>query len=191
MTSVSQSNLLLRDQQSKSSSRWTLWNLSETMELIIISPNLRLQQNQVEMVIQEIKKQRFWQMVKHKVPKWLWDYGHVRLCQSPTHHSLLTAEHQWSKWQVKLLTYLNTLTLDSMIGFGTRIMLDLVRTVLDSGLASHIELATSCHIGYLWKWVMWLLIPQSNVSPTLIVNSRSSAAVPTIWSVCHRSFEWR
>ena len=41
----------------------------------------RPQQNQAEMVIQEIKKRWFCQMVKHKVPKQLWDNSIVWACE--------------------------------------------------------------------------------------------------------------
>ena len=111
------------------------------------------------MVIQEIKKLWFWQMVKHKVPKQLWDYGIVWVCES----MLIASKSSFSldertpmeQVQVKLLTYLNILTLAFMIvGFGTKTMLGLVRTVLAGGLALHIKLETSCHIRYLWKQVM-------------------------------------
>lgn len=41
----------------------------------------RLQQNWSETVIQEIKKQWFWQITKCKVPKQLWDYDIVWVCE--------------------------------------------------------------------------------------------------------------
>jgi hypothetical protein len=46
----------------------------------IIEPH-RPQQSRAEMVIREVKKQRFRQMVKRKVPKRLWDYGIVWACE--------------------------------------------------------------------------------------------------------------
>ena len=55
---------------------------------------------------------------------------------------------------MKLPTYPSISILAFMIGFDIRTMLHLVRTVLDGGLALHIELETSCHIGgCLQKWV--------------------------------------
>jgi hypothetical protein len=46
----------------------------------ITEPN-RPQQNRAETVIREVKKRWFRQMVKRKVPKRLWDYGIVWVCE--------------------------------------------------------------------------------------------------------------